>query len=338
MDRNEKPITIVDVAEKAGVSKTTISRYLNGKFEFMSAESKHKISRVIEELNYRPNNLARSLKSKRSRIIGVVVSDIGSPFSSILLKGISDCCDRYGYGVMITSTDDDPRKEREYIMSMIDQRVEGLIINTTGENNKFLEQMARSGIPIILADRPIENNLFDTVRTDDVDSTIRAIEHLKERGFTKVGFFSEPLGNIGTRIWRYGAYERACRDVLKIIPQSYILENKSKEFVEHLLERFMAANGAEKKAIYATNGVTTLHIVKAMRRLKLKFPDDIGICGIDNWDWTELIGNGITVISQPTYKVGKECVKRLMFRLHRNRNAAPRLIELDCELIIRGST
>jgi LacI family kdg operon repressor len=338
MEKSKKNITIVDVAEKAGVSKTTISRYLNGKFEFMSAQSKDKISQVIEEMNYRPNNLARSLKSKRSRIIGVVVSDIGSPFASILLKGISDCCDRYGYGVMITSTDDNPRKEREYILSMIDQRVEGLIINTTGENNKFLEKMAQTGIPIILADRPIDLNLFDTVRTADIDGTIKAIGHLKERGFTKVGFFSEPLGNIGTRIWRYGAYERACREVLKISPQSYILESKSEEFVEDLIERFITANGSEKKAIYTTNGVTTLHVVKAMRRLNLEFPDDIGICGIDNWDWTELVGNGITVVSQPSYKVGKECVKRLMFRLHRNRNAAPRLIELDCELIIRGST
>lgn len=338
MEKSKKNITIVDVAEKAGVSKTTISRYLNGKFEFMSAESRDKIAQVIKELNYRPNNLARSLKSQRSRIIGVVVSDIGSPFASILLKGISDCCDRYGYGVMITSTDDDPRKEREYIMSMIDQRVEGLIINTTGENNKFLEKMSQTGIPIILADRPIDLNLFDTVRTADIDGTIKAIEHLKERGFTKVGFFSEPLGNIGTRIWRYGAYERACREVLKISPQSYILESKTEEFVEHLVERFIIANGSEKKAIYSTNGVTTLHVVKAMRRLNLKFPDDIGICGIDNWDWTELVGNGITVISQPSYKVGRECVKRLMFRLHRNRNATPRLIELDCELVIRGST
>ena len=338
MEKNHKNITIVDVAERAGVSKTTISRYLNGKFEFMSAESRNKIAQVIEELNYRPNNLARSLKSKKSRIIGVVVSDISSPFSSILLKGISDCCDRYGYGVMITSTDDDPRKEREYILSMIDQRVEGLIINTTGENNAFLESMAKSGIPIILADRPIESKSFDIVRTADMDITIEAIEYLKKCGYTRVGFFSEPLKKNGTRNWRYNAYEKACLDVLEIEPQAYIIEVKQEEYVENLVKQFLETNGAEKKAIYTANGVTMLHVVKALQRMQLKFPEDIGIFGFDNWDWTELVDRGITVISQPSYKVGKECVKRLMFRLHRNKNAATRLIELDCQLVIRNST
>lgn len=338
MTNSKKNITIVDVAAKAGVSKTTISRYLNGKFEFMSAESREKIAGVIKELNYRPNNLARSLKSKRSRLIGVVVSDISSPFASILLKGINDCCDRYGYGVMITSTEDNPVKEREYILSMLDQRVEGLIINTTGENNKFLEKLAKAGVPIILADRPIDINLFDTVRTADIASTMTAIEYLKERGFTRVGFFSEPLKSIGTRIWRYGAYERACRDILHIDPQMYILDNKKDEEVDELLKEFMAVNGSERKAIFTTNGVAMMIVVKSMQRLNLKFPDDVGLCGFDNWEWTSLVDQGITVIAQPSYQVGKECVKRIMFRIHRNKNAAPRLIELPCEFVIRHST
>ncbi len=96
MDVRKKSITIIDVAAAAGVSKTTVSRYLNGKFEFMSSQSRERIAATIEQLNYRPNNLARGLKSKRSKLLGVIVSDIKNPFSSILLKGIGDCCERYG--------------------------------------------------------------------------------------------------------------------------------------------------------------------------------------------------------------------------------------------------
>ena len=333
----KKNITIVDVAEKAGVSKTTISRYLNGKFEFMSRESRAKIARVIEELDYRPNNLARSLKSKRSRIIGVIVSDIGSPFSSILLKGISDCCERYGYGVLITNTNDNPKKERDYILSMLDQRVEGIIVNTTGQNDDFLREIGKGNVPLILADRAIEEKMFDTIRSADYPITIKVAEHLKQRGFTKVGWFVEPLDN-GARILRHKAYVAACKEVLHIEPQVYIMEDKSPLAVEKLVQQFIDFNGSERKAIYTANGVVTLHIVKALQRMGIHCPDDLGLCGFNNWNWTELVGGGLTVVAQPSYKIGREAVKRMMFRIHRNHNAAPRLIELECELIVRHST
>lgn len=333
----KKSITIVDVAERAGVSKTTISRYLNGKYEFMSQESRERIAKVIEELGYRPNNLARGLKSKRSRLIGVLVSDITSPFSSILLKGIGDCCERYGYGVLITNTNDNPKKERDYILSMLDQRVEGLIINTTGQNDEFLRQVSQNGVPIVLADRAMEEQVFDTVRSADEAITLAVMEHLKERGFQQVGWFSQPVNN-ETRKMRRRAYARACREILGIEPQEYILEDKDPVKAENLIKKFMEANAGQRKAIYTGNGVATLYVVKALQRMQLHFPADLGLCGFNNWDWTELVGGGITVVSQPSYRVGHECVKRVMARIHRNRHAKARLIELDCELIIRHST
>lgn len=336
MNKVKKNITIVDVAEKAGVSKTTISRYLNGKFEFMSEESKRRIAQIIDELGYRPNNLARSLKSKKSRLIGVVVSDISSPFSSILSKGISDCCERYGYGVLITSTDDNPRKEREYILSMIDQRVEGIILNTTGQNNEFLEKISKVGIPIILADRPITLNLFDCVRTADAKYVRQTMQYLKENNYDKVALFIEALNN-GTRLSRFNAYNEACHSLLNIEPEVYYFDHNKPEAAKELMMNFIGQAGSAKKAVFAANGVVLLHVVKALQALDLKFPKDIGICGLDNWDWTEIVSPGITVIEQPSYRVGRECVKRMMFRLHRNKNATPRLIELECKLIIRGS-
>jgi LacI family kdg operon repressor len=333
----KKTITIVDVAEKAGVSKTTISRYLNGKYEFMSQESRERIAKVIEEMGYRPNNLARGLKSKRSRLIGVLVSDIGSPFSSILLKGIGDCCERYGYGVLITNSNDNPKKERDYILSMIDQRVEGLIINTTGQNDEFLQQVVKNGVPIVLADRPMEEHIFDTVRTADEAITMDVMRHLKERGFKKVGWFSQVVNN-ETRKLRSAAYREACHAIMSIDPQEYVLDDKDPKQVEDQIRSFIEANGKEKKAIYTGNGVATLHVVKALQRMKLRFPQDLGLCGFNNWDWTELVGGGITVVSQPSYRVGHECVKRIMARIHRNRHAKAKLIELECKLIIRSST
>ncbi|GMB01613.1 LacI family DNA-binding transcriptional regulator [Pelosinus sp. IPA-1] len=337
MEKSKTNITIADVAKRAGVSKTTISRYLNGKFEFMSAESQQRIKGIIEELNFRPNNLARSLKSSKSHLIGVLIADISNPFSSILVKGITDYCKQCGYNVVVANTDNDSEKEREYILSMIDQRVEGLIINVSGDNNEFLRDIAENHVPIVLADRPIFPTMFDTVKTNDYQATIDAITYLAEEGFTKVGYFTEPINNIGTRMIRQQAYKEACH-MLQLEPQEYVIDSKDESGIENQVQQFLAHNQGQTNAIFTANGVTMISVLGAMHRLGLTIPQDVAICGFDNWPWMELIGPGITVVSQPFYDVGVECVKRMMFRLEENSKSSPEVIELESQFIIRGST
>jgi LacI family kdg operon repressor len=337
MEKNKTPITISDVAKRAGVSTTTISRYLNGKFEFMSAESQQRIKAIVEELNYRPNHLARSLKLSKSQLIGVLIADISNPFSSILLKGITDYCKHCGYNVLIANTDNDGEKEREYILSMLDQRVEGLIVNLTGGNNEFLCNVAER-IPVVLADRPVFPTLFDTVKTNDYQATIDAIKYLVTEGVTRVGFFTEPINNIGTRITRQRAYRQVCSEVLQIEPQEYVIDSQDEAGVQNLVQRFLDNNPGQINAIFTNNGVTLLSVLRAIHQLGLSIPQDIAICGFDNWPWIELIGPGITVVSQPFYDVGVACVKRIMFRLAETTKADPEIIELPNQLIIRGST
>jgi len=337
-EKDKANITIADVAERAGVSKTTVSRYLNGKFEFMSGESKKRIQEIIEELNFRPNNLARSLKSSKSRLIGVLIADISNPFSSILVKGITDCCNQYGYNVVIANTNNDTSKEQEYILSMIDQRVEGLIVNTTGNNNEFLCDIEKNHVPIVLADRPVFPMMFDTVRTDDYQATVNTIKYLAEEGFTRVGFFTEPINQVGTRIIRQQAYRQACEEVLRIKPQEYVIDNKDERGAERLVQEFLDNNPGQTNAIFTANGVTMLSVLGAVNSLGLNIPRDIAVCGFDNWPWVALIGPGITAVSQPSYDVGVECVNRLMFRIQDNAKTEPKMIELPSQLIIRGST
>lgn len=338
MNTKKSSVTIADVAEKAGVSKTTVSRYLNGQFEFMSENSQKKIQAAIDDLNYRPNHLARSLRLNKSRLIGVIVADISSPFSSILVKGISDHCKKYGYNVLIANTDNDTYKEQEYILSMIDQRVEGLIVNTTGSNDEFLLQLLHKNIPIILADRPIFPIAFDTVKTNDDQSTIDTVMYLAAEGFKKVGYFTEPIKNIGTRIIRKQAYQQACIDKLDIIPQVYEIDVADLQNVENYIRDFIEGAADEPRVIFAANGVVMLTVLRAINKLNLQIPQDVGICGFDDWPWAALIGPGITAISQPSYEVGTECVKQIMSRLQRNKKAEPQVIKLPTKLIIRGST
>ena len=335
MEQEKKKITIVDVAKQAGVSKTTISRNLNGKYEYMSAESRQRIAAVIADLGYRPNNLARSLKSKQSRMLGVVVSDITSPFSPIILKGISDCCERYGYRILIANSDDDPQKEQEYILSMIDQRVDGIILNTAGGNTEFLKSLRQTNVPFVLADRPLEEPLFDTVRTADGAIIADVLDYFQDQDYACVGFFMEQLTN-STRLHRAQAFSEAYPKRFGKAAKIYYLGKEADD--KECMRRFLADSEGMKRAIFTSNGVVTMRIIKVMREMQLAFPKDAGVCGFDDWDWMSLVQGGLTAIAQPTYKVGRECVKRMMYRLHRSQTAPVQNIELPCSLVVRQST
>lgn len=337
MDKMKTKVTIGDVAKQAGVSKTTISRYLNGKYDFMSEESQRRIQAVIEELNYRPNNLARSLRSSKSKLIGVIIADIGNPVSSILVKGISDQSNHYGYQVLIANTDNDPQKEQAYILSMIDQRVEGLIVHTSGNNNDLLLDISKNHVPVVLADRPTFPLTFDTVKTNDYQSTWDTIHYLIDEGFNNIALFTEPVGHIGTRTLRRQAYQEACT-ALQLTCQIYEINATGAKDVQKMVQEYAGSAPEEVKAIFTANGVVMLTILSAMTWLDLQIPEDLGICGFDDWPWAALIGPGITAISQPSYEVGVECVNRLIYRLEKNKTAKPKMVELSSRLIVRGST
>ena len=333
----DKP-TIDKVASLAKVSKTTISRYLNGRFEFMSDETRKRIRAVIEELDYRPNNLARGLKSNRSGLIGVLVADIGSPFSSILVKGVGDTCKDRGYQTIIANTDNDPQKEREYIRSLIDNRVEGLIVNITGQNDNFLLELKDEGIPIVVADRPMETLSLDTVTSNNAEMTYRTIRHLYEQGFERVAFITQQISQVRTRYVRHQTFLKACRELYGVDGEKwvYFIDPSDVGSLSQELQAFLKMEDGPAAA-FAVNGVTLLSLVKAIRELDLVMPDDLGVAGYDDWGWASLIPPGITTISQPSYNVGVQSALRLIQRMKDNRSK-PKLIELPSELIVRGSS
>lgn len=333
----DKP-TIDQVARLAEVSKTTISRYLNGRFEFMSDETRKRIQTVIEELDYRPNNLARGLKSNRSGLIGVLVADISSPFSSILVKGVGDTCKDRGYQTIIANTDNDPQKEKEYIRSLIDNRVEGLIVNITGQNDDVLLELKEQGIPVVLADRPMQTLSLDTVTSNNAEMTYQTVQHLYEQGFKRVAFIGQEVSRVRTRYFRHQAFLQACQDLFGVDGDKwvYIIDPSDIGSLAKDLQAFLRMDDGPAAA-FAVNGVTLLSLVKAIRELGLVMPDDLGVVGYDDWGWASLIPPGITTISQPSYNVGVQAALRLTQRIKDNR-PKPKLIELPSELIVRGSS
>lgn len=333
----DKP-TISEVAKIAMVSKTTVSRYLNDRFEFMSEATRKRIHQVIDELNYHPNNLARSLKSNRSGLIGVLVADISSPFSSILVKGIGDDCKEHGYQTIIVNTDNDPEKERQYIQSLLNNRVEGLIMNITGQNLPYLLELKAEGVPIVLADRPMQRLEFDTITTNNYQMTYDAMLHLHKQGFKRIGFFTQKIDGISTRTIRREAFLKACEDLYGVDGREWlhVVEPSDIKSIAQGIKSFLSNHGPS--AVFSVNGVTLLGVVQAVTELGLNIPSDIGLCGYDDWGWAAVIPPGITVISQPSYRVGVEASKRLRLQIDSERKVRPKVMEIPSTLIIRGST
>ncbi|AMA52731.1 pectin utilization transcriptional regulator KdgR [Bacillus inaquosorum] len=329
--------TIKDVAECAGVSKSTVSRYINGKIDAISPEKVKNIKKAIAELNYRPSKMAQGLKIKKSKLIGFVVADITNPFSVAAFRGVEEVCDQYGYSIMVCNTDNSPEKEREMLLKLEAHSVEGLILNATGENKDLLNAFAEQHIPTILIDRKLPDLKLDTVTTDNRRITKEILQKIYSKGYTDVALFTEPISSISPRAERAAVYqEMASAQNVNGLVRMYEIDVKNKEQLKAALRSFSKDMPEQKKAILALNGLIMLKIISCMEELGLHIPQDIGIAGFDDTEWYKLIGPGITTIAQPSHDMGRTAMERVLKRIEGDKGA-PQTIELEAEVIMRKS-
>ena len=323
-EKKQTKVTINEVAAYAGVSKSTVSRYINGRTNEISSEKVKKIKKAIEELHYRPSQLAQGLKVRKSKVIGFIVADITNPFSVATLRGVEEICEEYGYSIMLCTTDNRP--EAHYIQRLNNQ--------TTGQNNDILEKFKKNGVPIVLVDRKLPELKVDTVTTNNRDITIRLLQQMYEKGYDHIAFFTEPVDGISPREERKEAYEQTALSKHKkpIIAE---IDLKQKEQMREEIVRFLQSN-EQKKAILAGNGLLMLKLISELVELGMKIPDEIGIAGFDDTEWYKLIGPGITTVAQPSHEMGKAAMQKIKTRLEGD-ESAPQTIQLDGEIIVRKS-
>jgi LacI family kdg operon repressor len=327
------------VSERAGVSKTTISRYLNGRFEHMSEATRARIEAVVAEMGYRPNAVARSLKLKRTGLIGVIVPDVANPITVQLIKGVIDTCAAHGYQAVTACSGEEVKNEREYIFSMVDRQVEGLIVAPVdGTDCAHLPQLAGQGVKIVLADRGISKPeaaaVLDSVTTDNFAMTERTIGGLYDAGFSRVGLFSSDLLTSTVRRARHDAYIAQC-EAHGAEPFVYLFPGDEQRDYGDALRDFLGKTAGEHAAVFAITPMSLLNLVGAAQEMGVAFPQQLGICGYDNLPWTRLLG--ITVVEQPFYEVGAESARILLSRID-GEDCAPRHVELNSTLIVRKST
>ena len=337
-----KKATIADVARLSRVSKTTVSRFLNGKFENISQQTRERIQTVIDELDYHPDPTAQRLKASRSMLIGCIIGDVSSPFSALLLKGIMGACEVAGYQVLFADCADDPCREKHAAESLIANRVDGLIVNTAGGNEELYKALKNRGTPVVLADRGLlEPGQIDTVTIPNRTAAFDCVRMLRDCGYDRVAFFTEGNKLVTPRILRCEGYCDAVRELFPqgTEPEIYEFDKDDEASCQKELLSFLQAHPGERLAILTVNGISTQQLMLAAKSIELEFGRDVGLCGFDDWNWLQLAPSGISSVAAPTLQMGKKAAELLLERIDGRRPAdAPAVqIELPVKIVLRGS-
>ncbi|MBA3057281.1 MAG: LacI family DNA-binding transcriptional regulator [Gammaproteobacteria bacterium] len=333
--------TIADVARVAGVSKATVSRFLNHRDKLLTKDIATRVEVAIATLAYSPSPMAQALKRGRSRLIGLVVADVTNPFSVAVLRGAEKACQDAGYLLMLFNLGNDSRREIEAIEALTAYQVEGFILNTLGRDAKAAAAAARHGKPVVLVDRRHHGMQADFVSLDNAGAVRLGAGHLLEAGYRELLFISEPIKNVSSREEREAAFRsfisESAASVAGLQGRTFESAADDLQALDEALCGLRQRAGSRLPAVVSSNAVVTLRVVASMARLGWQFGSDVGLVGFDDTEWSPYIGPGLSSIAQPTDELGRIAAGCLIERL-KGLELPPRQILLSGRLVPRGSS
>ena len=324
-----KKVTITDIATLVGVSKATVSYYLNGNTQKMSLATQEKIRLAIEDTGFKPSKIARSLVTKDTKTIGVVIADITNPFITQVMKGIHDTCTKLGYSVNFTNSDNDPKIEKENIDRLYQQNVSGIIIDTVDANSQLITSLSYR--KTVMVDRQAKKPTLDTVVSNNKESTKDFIRMMKDRGYEDIYFVTFPIKNISTRELRYEGFKEIMGtrgDRLIVLGESDI-EARIREIL---------TNSSKKVAFFTMNGPTLLSFMQILNQIEFTYPDDFGLGSYEDLDWMEVLNPNVSCIRQDSYGIGVKAAEHLINKLTSDdSDQQPELIVVPSKSVLRHS-
>ena len=322
-----------DVARLAGVGLMTVSRALNQSGP-VSDEMRRKVQQAVVQLNYRPNEAARSLREGRSRSIGVIVPNFYDPFFAVCAHAITVVANEHGYSVIVTTSDEDPEVEYREAGSMLRRHVEGMLVVPAGRGETKLNREEFRSTPIVTLDRPIRGDHFGSVLVDNRGGARAGTLHLIEHKHKRIAFLSSSRKGFTQRV-RYDGYRQA---MLKagLIPEGYF-DCASREGTLATLRSLMD-DAKAPAALFAGNNMVMRHLLHALSWMGVGIPDGVAVAGFDDFDMADIFHPALTVVRQPTNELGRVAADLLFAKFgEKQRAAESRQIVLPVELIVRRS-
>lgn len=329
---NRKP-TMSDVARLAGVGTMTVSRVLSGTAR-VSEDTARRVQHAIEQLDYRPNELARALRGQRSRTIGLIIPYLYDAFFANCAHAITTVAKEQGYTVIITTSDEDTDTEYDEAEQMLQRHVEGLVIIPAKAPQSRLTRSLFGKTPVVVFDRPVSDTTFDMVLVQNTSGSRRMVEHLIEHGHQRISFMglSRKLYTINAR---HLGYRRAMQEAR--LPETAFFGCDSKEDTLRALEAQLSSK-TPPTAIFASNNLSMRYVFAALVSLGVKIPNDMALAGFDDFDLAELTVPALTVVRQPAQEMGRVAVSLLFERIQRGElpQTGNRIV-LPVEIVLRRS-
>ncbi len=333
----EPAVTLKDVAREAGVHPATASRALNPETRLLVSEST--ASRVLAaaaELGYRPNAVARSLRTRRSYTVGVLIPDLNNPLFPPMIRGLEDRLDSRGYVALIGNTDGDDAREHRVFEQMRARHVDGYVLATAHLRNPQLEDAIRAGVPVVLMNRIAEDYSLPSVTVDNERGVKMAISHLTSLGHRAIACIAGPQ-DVSTGLARYRGFEAAMAGAGLEVPPGRVAFARSFSIEEgYRCATEILAGGAGCTAFAAGNDMLAVGCYLALDAAGLSCPADISVVGFNDMPFIGMLRPPLTTVAFSHYQVGTEAAQLLIERLA---GTGPvKVLYLAPELVVRGST
>ena len=333
--QRQRPVTISEVAERAGVSIATVSRVVNGSNK-VDPQLAERVRAAIASLNYQPNRVARALAGSRSVLLGLLVTDIQNPFFIDLMRGVEEVSQQNGYLLVICNTTEDPQKEKQYIEILATEQVAGVIIVPSRERLEALTMLKTRHIPVITVDRRVHDRTIDAVLINNVQAAKEGVTHLISNGYQRIGIITG-LKSATTANDRLLGYRQALQEAG--IAHDLALEQRgpfNEETGEHAVQQLLQCD-PPVEAILTANNRITVGALRALQAHQKRVPEDIALVGFDEVRWAIPDLVSITTITQPAYELGRTAVLRLLQRLQQPDLPRQEII-LQYQLLMRATS
>lgn len=331
-----RKVTIKDIAREAGVSAQTVSRAINDKGE-VSPQTRSRILEIAQQMGYRPNRIARSLVSRRTRNVGLVVPDIANPFFSEIARGIEDAAQEQGYNIFLCNAAENLSRELNAIYSLEAQRVDGIILCSSRLSEAELRELAQRYQPLVLVNRRLAGVPAGLVLIDDAGGAGQAVEHLLALGHRNIGLVAGPP-NSHSGQERSRGYRQRMEAAGLTVPAHWQIHcapqaEEGRMATHRLLER-----APELTALLAFNDLVAVGAMHACRELGLAVPEQFSIVGFDDIPLAALITPALTTVRIPKYRLGHQAMVLLLTLMEKETVIRPEAILLDTELVVRNTT
>jgi LacI family transcriptional regulator len=306
-------VTIHDVAKRAGVGSITVSRVINNS-GYASEEMRQRVLEAIKEMGYVPNRLASSLRSKRTNVLALVLTDITNPFFTVAARGVEDVASRAGYTVIFCNTDENQHKEQKYVEVLMQNRVDGIILVPSGSDSASVVTLQQNGIPVVVIDRHIEDKSVDQVRCDSVKGAYQLTQLLISLGHRHIALLNGPQ-NVSTASDRLIGFNRALTEAGSNASEQVVISGAFTRESGLEMTRQVLELSPRPTALFAANNFIALGALRALEEAGMRVPEDMAVVTFDDLPESLVVSPVLTVAAQPVYEMAAKATEMLIKRL-----------------------